>query len=173
MFLGSLIRPIERRGWFIFIFCFCSVMSNSVRIHGLQHARPPCPSPSPGVCPSSCSLHLWSHPTISSFAALFSCPQSFPASVSFSNESVLFIRWPKFWSFSFTISLSRLTGLILLGGYFQESSPAPQFKGISSLVFYLLNGPALATVCDHWERHSLDYTDLCQQSNAPALQHAI
>ena len=52
--------------------------------HGLQHARPPCPSLSPRVCPSSCSLNQWCHPTISSSVTLFSCcPQSLPASGSF------------------------------------------------------------------------------------------
>ena len=51
---------------------------------GLQHTRPPCPSPSPGVCPSSCSLHCWCHPAILSSGALFSlCPWSFPASRTF------------------------------------------------------------------------------------------
>ena len=59
----------------------CPVLSDSLWPHGLQLARPPCPSPSPGVCPSSCSLHHWCHPAISSSDALFSfCPQSFPAS---------------------------------------------------------------------------------------------
>ena len=47
---------------------------------------------------------------------------------------------------------------------FEESSPAPQFQGIHSLVFYLFYGPALTTVRDHWENHSLDYAGLCQQS---------
>ena len=56
------------------------VMSNSLRPHGLQHTRLPCPSPPPGVCPSSCLLNWWCHPTISSSAAHFSCPPSFPAS---------------------------------------------------------------------------------------------
>ena len=50
---------------------------------GLQHARPLCPSPSPGFCPSSCSLPRWCHPAISFSDALFSCPQSFPASGTF------------------------------------------------------------------------------------------
>ena len=60
------------------------VMSDSLRPHGLQHARPPCSSPSPGVCPSSCSLHQWCHPTISLAGALVSfCCQSFPASGTF------------------------------------------------------------------------------------------
>ena len=52
--------------------------------HGLQHSRPACPSPTPEVCPSSCPLHWWCHPVISSSDALFSfCPQSFPASETF------------------------------------------------------------------------------------------
>ena len=57
---------------------------NSLRPHGLQHARLPCPSPAPGACSNSCSLSRWCHPTISSSAVLFSfCLQSFPASGSF------------------------------------------------------------------------------------------
>ena len=68
----------------LLLLCSCSVVSNSLRPHGLQHARPPCPSPSPGVCPSSCSLHWWCCPATSSSKALYSfCPQSFPASGTF------------------------------------------------------------------------------------------
>ena len=60
------------------------VMSNSLRSHGLYHSRPPCPSPFPKVCPSSCPLHQWCHPAISSSDVPFSfCPQSFPASGTF------------------------------------------------------------------------------------------
>ena len=47
----------------------------------------------------------------------------------------------------------------------QESSPTPQFKTISSLVFSLLHGPTLTSIHDHWENHAFDYTDLCWQSN--------
>ena len=62
----------------------CSVMSDSLQPHGLQHARPPCPSPTPGVYSNSCSLSWWCHPTISSSVVSFSsCLQSFPASGSF------------------------------------------------------------------------------------------
>ena len=62
----------------------CPLLSNSLWPHGLQHARPPCPTPSPGVSPSSCSLCQWSHPAISSSDAVFSFwPQSFPASGTF------------------------------------------------------------------------------------------
>ena len=60
-----------------------SVLSNSLRHNGLQHARPPCPSPTPGVYSNSCSLVQWCHPTISSSEFPFSCLQSFPASGSF------------------------------------------------------------------------------------------
>ena len=63
---------------------FSPVMSDSVRPHGLQHARPPCPSPTPGVYPNSCPSSQWCHPAISSSVVPFSsCPQSLPASGSF------------------------------------------------------------------------------------------
>ena len=58
-------------------------MSDSLWSHGLQHARPPCPSPTPGVYSESHPLSWWCHPTISSSVISFSCPQSFPASGSF------------------------------------------------------------------------------------------
>ena len=80
------------------------VVSNSFRPHESQHARPPCPSPSPGVHSDSCPSSPWCHPAISSLVVpVSSCPQSLPASV-FSNESTLHMRWPKYWSFSFSIS---------------------------------------------------------------------
>ena len=87
-------------------------MSNCLQSHGLQHARPPCPSLTPGVYSNSCPLDQWCHPTISSSVIPFSpCLQSFPASGS--SESVLHIRWPKYWSFSFSISPStEYSGLI-------------------------------------------------------------
>ena len=63
----------------------CKAVSNSLRPHGLQHARLPCPSPSPGVCSNSCPLSQWYHPTTSFSVASFSfCLESFPASRSFS-----------------------------------------------------------------------------------------
>ena len=60
-----------------------SVVSNSLRPHELQHARPPCPSPTPGVHSNSCPSSQWCHPAISSSVILFSCPKSLPASGSF------------------------------------------------------------------------------------------
>ena len=62
----------------------CSAMSNSLQPHGLQHARPPCSSPTPGAYPNSCPSSWWCHPTnSSSVTPLSSCLQSFPASGSF------------------------------------------------------------------------------------------
>ena len=81
-----------------------SVVSNSLRPHEPQHARPPCPSPTPGVYPNSCPLSWWCHS--SSVVPFSSCPQSFPVSESF-PMSQLCIRGPKYWSFSFNISLSN------------------------------------------------------------------
>ena len=74
-------------------------MANSLGPHGLQHARFSCPSPTPGAYSNSCPLSQWCHPTISSCHLFSSHLRSFPASV-FSSESVLCIRWPKYWSFS-------------------------------------------------------------------------
>ena len=85
----------------------CSVVSYSLRPHESQHARPPCPSPTPGVHSNSRPLSRWCHPAISSSVVPFSsCPQYLTASV-FSNESTLHMRWPKYWSFSFSIIPSK------------------------------------------------------------------
>ena len=85
----------------------CSVVSDSLRPHEFQHARPPCPSPTPRVHSNSHPSSQWCHPAISSPVTPFSfCPQSLPASV-FSNESTLRMRWPKYWSFSFSIIPSK------------------------------------------------------------------
>ena len=93
-----------------------SVTSNSLRPHGLHHVRPPCQSPTLGAYSNSCPLSQWCHLTISSSVVSFSSYlQSFPASAFFSNESVLCIRWPKYWSFSFSISPSNeYSGMISL-----------------------------------------------------------
>ena len=82
-------------------------MSDHLRSHGLQYARLPCPSPTPRDYSNSYPLRQWCHPTISSSVIpLFSRLQSFPASGSL-HESVLCIKWPKYWSLSFNISLSN------------------------------------------------------------------
>ena len=109
-------------------------------------------------------------------------PSIFPCLRVFSNEAALQIRWPKYWRFSFSISpssdYSDLISLRLIWSPCcprdsQESSPAPQFKNINSLGFCLLYSPALKTVHDHWEDHSLDYTDLFWQSNVSTFQYTV
>ena len=88
-------------------------MSNSLRPSGLQHARLPCPSPTSRAYSNSL-LSQWCHPTISSSVIPFSSHLPIFSSIRvISNESVLCIRWPKFWSFSFSISASNeYSGLI-------------------------------------------------------------
>ena len=90
-----------------------SVVSDSLRPQGLQHTRPPCPWQSLGACSNSCPSSWWCHPTISSCRLLLLLPSIFPSIRVFYNESTLRIRWPKYWSFSFSISPSNeYSGLI-------------------------------------------------------------
>ena len=87
------------------------VVSSPSRPHGLQHARLLCPSPSPGVCSSSCPLNQWCHLIL--FFPLLLLLSIFPSIRVFSKESAVCIRWPKYWNFSFSISLSKeYSGLI-------------------------------------------------------------
>ena len=137
-------------------------MSDSLRPHGLQHARPPCPSPAPRVL-----LKLMSIELVMPSNHLILChplllpPSIFPSIRVFSNELALCIRWPKYWSFSFNISPSnehsgliffRMDWLDLLTvqGNSQESSPTPQFKSINSLVLRFLYSPTLTSIHDYW-----------------------
>ena len=102
----------------------CSVVSDSLRPHESQHARPPCPSPTPRVHSDSCPSSQGYHPAISS--SVISIPPSIRV---FSNESTLRMRWPKYWSFSFSIIPSKeIPGLISSEwtGWI-----SPQSKGLS------------------------------------------
>ena len=83
----------------------------------------------------------------------------------FSNESTLCMRWPKYWSFSFSIIPSKeIPGLIFRMDWLDllavqvslESSPAPQFKSINFLVLSFLHSPTLTSIPDYWKNHSLD-----------------
>ena len=142
------------------------VMSNSLRPHKSQHARPPCPSPNPS------SLKLTSIESVMSSSLLILCgpllllPPIPPSIRVFSNESTLRTRWPKYYSFSFSISpfnehpeliSFRMDWLDLLAVQdTQESSPTPQFKNINSSALSFLHSPTLTSIHDHWKNHSLD-----------------
>ena len=85
-----------------------SVMSNSLRPHGLQHAMLPSPSPTPRAYSNSCPSHRWCISNCLTLChPLLILPSIFPSIRVFSNEAVLHIRWSKYWSFSFSISLSN------------------------------------------------------------------
>ena len=115
----------------------CLVMSNSLHPHGLQHARPPCPSPTPRVYSNSCPLSQWCHPTnLILCGPLLFPPSVFPKIRVFSNESVLHIRWPKYWSFSFSISPSNeYSGLISFRLDLLDLCLSLSFFKINSIVF--------------------------------------
>ena len=143
-------------------------MSDSLRPHGSQHTRPPYPSSTPGVYPNSCPLiesGMPSNHLILCHPLLLLPP--IPPSISiFSSESTLHMRWPKYWSFSFSIRPSnehpglisfRMDWLDLLAVQeTQESSPTPQFKSIISSALSFLHSPTLTSIPDHWKNHSLD-----------------
>ena len=137
----------------------CSVVSDSLRPHGLQHARLPCPSKTHRVYSNSCPLSWWCHPTISSsLIPFFSCLQSFPESGCF-PMSQYFTSGGQSIEASTLAPASALVLLMTVQGHFlwdwliwscnprdsQESSPAPQFEGINSLVLSLLYGPTLTS----------------------------
>ena len=152
-----------------------SVLSDSLQLHGLQHTRPPCPSPTPGASSNSCPSSWWCHPTISfSVILLSSCFQSCSASGSF-PMSQLFASGGQ----SIVVSASAsvlpmniqdwfplgLTGLISLHSKdsspsTQKSSPTPQFKNINSSMLSFLYSPILTSIHDYWKNHSFDCTDI-------------
>ena len=111
----NLSPPALRRGWDKRLWAFsvhfssvASVMFCSLWSHEPQHARPPCPSPTPGVYPDSCPLSWWCNLTISSSVVPFSsCTQSLPGSGSFQMSPLFASGGQKYWSFSFNISPSN------------------------------------------------------------------
>ena len=141
-------------------------MSDSLRPHESQHARPPCPSPTPGA-------HSDSHPSSQRCPShlilcrpLLLLPPIPPSIRVFSNESTLLMRWPKYWSFTFSIIPSKeIPGLISFRMGWSDllavqgtlkSPPTPQFKSIDSLALSLLHSPTLTSIHDHRKNHSLD-----------------
>ena len=144
-----------------------SVVSDSLWPRESQHARPPCPSPTPRVHSNSHPLSQWCHPTISCSVVPFSsCPQSFPASESFpmsqlsasdgqsvgvsASISVLPMNTQD-WS-----PLGWVGWISCSPRYSQESSPTPHFKSINSSALSLLYSPTVTSTRDYWKNHSLD-----------------
>ena len=140
-----------------------SVMSDSLRPHGLPHSRPLCPSPIPRVYSTSCPLSRWCHPAISSSVIPFSShPQSFPASGPFQMNQF-------FPSGGQSIGVSASTSVLPMNiqnwfplgrtGWISLQSkglwvifPIPQFKSINSSALSFLYSATLISICDHWKK---------------------
>ena len=153
------------------------VMSNSLWPHGLQHTKLPCPLLLPGICSNSCPLSWWCHQPSHPLLPHLLLPSVFPRIRIFSSELALCIRCPQYWSFSI-LSSNEYSGLIYIriAGWSpccprdsQESSPAPQWESINSLVLSFLYGPTLTSIHDYWKNHSFDYMHFCQQSDVSAF----
>ena len=138
-------------------------MPNSLQPHGLQHARPPCPSPTPEASSNSCPSSQWCHSTISSFLIP---PSIFPCIRVFPNKSVLRVRWPKYWelqlqhqSFQWIFRISFRTDwfdLLAVQGTLKSLLTTTQFKIINSSALSFLYGPTLTSIHDYWKNHSFD-----------------
>ena len=143
------------------------VMSDSLWPRGLQHTRPPCPSPTPQIYPNPCPLSRCCHPTISfSVVPSPSCLQSFPESGSF-QMSQLFTSGGQSIGVSAATSVLPMytqdwsplgwTGLISLQSKgLSRVSPTPQFKSINSSALSFVYSPTLTFIHDCWKNHSLD-----------------
>ena len=144
-----------------------SVVSDSLRPHGLQQARLPCPSPTPRACSNSCPSSRWCHPMIlSSVIPFSSCLQSFPASGSFPisqfftscdqsiGASASASVFPMNIQYLFLFQ-DGLVGSLCSPRDSQKSSPTPQFKSTNSLALSFLHSPTLTAIHDQWKNHSL------------------
>ena len=145
----------------------CSVMSDSLWPHGLQHATLPCPSPTPRAYSNSCLSLRWCHQIISSSVIPFSSWfQSFPASGSFpmsqfftSGGQMLEIQLQHQsfqWIFRTDFLSDRLVGSPCSPRDSQESSPTPQFKSINSLALSFLHSATLTFMHHYWKNHGFD-----------------
>ena len=140
-----------------------SVMSDSLPPHGLQHSRLLCSWPTPGAYPNSCPSSQWCHPTIPSSVVPFSS-SVFPSIMVFSNESALPIRWPNYWSLSFSISPSNeYSGLISFMMDWFDLAVQGTLKSLqhhsskASVIFSAqLYSLLLTSIHVYWKNHSLD-----------------
>ena len=139
-----------------------SVMSSSLRPHGLQNAELLCPSSTPGTCSNWCPSSGWCHPTISSSVVPFSSHlQSFPASGSCPLIQFFALEFQlQHQSFQWTprtdLLWDGLVGSPCSSKDSQESSPAPQFKSINSLALSFLYSLTRTSIHDYWKNHSFD-----------------
>ena len=150
----------------VYVYMFgCLVVSDSLWAHGLQHTRPPCPSPPPSL-PNSCPLSQWCHPAISSSVLPFST-FNLSQHQGLSSESVVRIRWPKYWSFSFSISPSnehpglisfRMDWLDLLAVQGTLKSLLQHHSSKVSILQHsaFFYSPTLTSIHDYWKNHSFD-----------------
>ena len=154
-----------------------SGMSSSLQLHGLQHTRPACPSPTPRVYSKSYPLSRWCHPTISFSVNPFSHVQSFPVSVSFqmSQFSTLGSQSIEASAPVLPMNIQDWFPLYGMAGSpccprdCQEYPPTPRFKRINSSEISFLYSTTLTSIHNSWKTHSFDYIDLCWQSNVSAF----
>ena len=145
----------------------CWVVSDSLQPHESQHARPPCPSPTPGVHSDSRPSSQWCHPAISS-SVVPSPPAPNPSQhqtlfqwVNSSHEVAKVLEFQRQHHSLQRNARADLLQNVLVGSPCsprdpQESSPTPHFKSINSLTLSLLHSPTLTSIHDHWKNHSLD-----------------
>ena len=147
--------------------CYYSVAQSclTLQTNGLQHARLLCPLISQSLLKFMPIKSVMSSNHLVLCCPLLLLPSIFSSIRVFSNESTLHIRWPEYWSFSFSVSpSSEYSGLISLRiDWFYLL--APQSKSISYLALSLLCDLTLTYIHDYWKNHSFDYTDLCQQND--------
>ena len=159
-------------------------MADSLRPHELQHARPPCPSPTPGVHSDSRPSSWWCHPAISSSVVPFSsCHQSFPASESFPMSQLFPWEGQSIEVSALACPSKEYPGLIsfrmdwldLLAVQGTLKSLLQHHRSKASILQHsaFFTAQPSTPIHDHWKNHSLDQTDLCWQSNVSAFEYAI
>ena len=168
----------------------CSVVSDSLQPHGLQHTRPPCPSPTPRVYSNSCPLSQWCHSAISSSVIPLSCPQSFPASGSFQMSQLLawgdqsigvsasasvlpmntqdwsplgWTGWISLQSKGLSNVSFRMDWLDILAVQGTLKCLLQHHSSIASILALILYSPTLTSVHDSWKNYIFDYMDFCWQ----------
>ena len=177
---------------------FSSVQSGpTLQPHGLQHARLPCPSPSPRAYSNSCPSSQWYHRQLPGFTQTHvhwvsdaiqpSHPLSSPSPALNPSPNQGLFKWVnsshqvakvlKFqlqhqsfqWIPRTNLLQNGLVGSPCSPRVSQESSPTPQFKSINSLALSFLHSLTVTSIYDYWKNHSFDYTDLCWQSDVSAF----